>query len=251
MPQTGSLPRCGPQGRPDNPSAPRRRTLMSEPRANCDAASSRRSLALAVRSSKSRAVVNTSSWTYLSATWRRSRHAHRGRQMTLEGIACLVAGFTARSIALAITSCNRTATRSRLTSKSRISTGHRPQIGNAGCLLGQPPRRVVHARTLREHQLPTSARHPARPRSKRHDRTFLRCLREDRVERLVKSRTRRFRGTASTVAARRTTTRVSALSAAAEDVRGAVWDPGSWPRTGQGGGRPNRRFPHRTEWRPK
>ena len=41
--------------------------------------------------------------------------------MTLEGIACLVAGFTARSVALAITSCDHTATRSRLTSKSLIT----------------------------------------------------------------------------------------------------------------------------------
>jgi len=114
----GALQRCGPQGRPDNLAAPRRWTLMSEPRANCGAASSRRSLALAVRPGKSRAVVNASPWTCLSATWRRSWHAHRGRQMTLEGIACLVAGFTARSIALAITSCDHTATRSRLTSKS-------------------------------------------------------------------------------------------------------------------------------------
>ena len=109
---------------------------MSEPRANCGAASSRRSLALAFRSSKSRAVVNASSWTCLSATWRRSWHAHRGRQMTLEGIACLIAGFTARSVALAITSCDHTATRSRLTSKSRRTAtgrrGHRSPSPPAG-----------------------------------------------------------------------------------------------------------------------
>jgi hypothetical protein len=43
--------------------------------------------------------------------------------MTLEGIACLVAGFTARSVALAITSCDHTATRSRLTSKSQLTSG--------------------------------------------------------------------------------------------------------------------------------
>jgi len=114
MPQAGFQQRCGPQDRPDNLAAPRRWTLMSEPRANCGAASSRRSLALTVRSSKSRAVASASSWTCLSATWRRNWHAHRGRQMTLEGIACLVAGFTARSVALAITSCDHTATRSRL-----------------------------------------------------------------------------------------------------------------------------------------
>jgi hypothetical protein len=50
--------------------------------------------------------------------------------MTPEGIPCLITGFTARSAALAITSCDHTATRSRLTSKSlfdgdRLSYGHR------------------------------------------------------------------------------------------------------------------------------
>jgi hypothetical protein len=72
-------------------------------------------------------------WTLMSETLRelrRSWHAHRGRQMTLEAIACLIAGFTARSGALAITSCDHTATRFRLTSKSlfdgdRLSYGHR------------------------------------------------------------------------------------------------------------------------------
>ena len=90
-------------------------------RANCSAASSRRPLERAFRPSKSRAVVNASSWTCLIATWRRSQRGHRGRQMTLEGIACLIAGSTTGSIALAVTSCNHTATRSRVTSKSQES----------------------------------------------------------------------------------------------------------------------------------
>jgi hypothetical protein len=87
MPQAGFQQRCGPQDRPDNLAAPQRWTLMSE---------TLREL-------------------------RRSWHAHRGRQMTLEAIACLIAGFTARSGALAITSYDHTATRFRLTSKSRIT----------------------------------------------------------------------------------------------------------------------------------
>jgi hypothetical protein len=85
MPQAGLLQRVRPAGPSDNLAAPQRWTLMSE---------TLREL-------------------------RRSWHAHRGRQMTLEGIACLITGFTARSVALAITSCDHTATRSRLTSKSR------------------------------------------------------------------------------------------------------------------------------------
>ena len=40
--------------------------------------------------------------------------------MTLEAIACPIAGFTARSIALPVTPCDYTATRTRLTSKSHI-----------------------------------------------------------------------------------------------------------------------------------
>jgi hypothetical protein len=47
---------AGPQGRPDNLAAPQRWTLMSE------------------------------TLRELRRTW----HAHRGRQMTLEGIACLI-----------------------------------------------------------------------------------------------------------------------------------------------------------------
>jgi hypothetical protein len=42
------------------------------------------------------------------------------RQMTLEAIACPIAGFTAGSIALPVTPCDHTATRTRLTSKSQI-----------------------------------------------------------------------------------------------------------------------------------
>lgn len=118
----GALHRCGPPGRPDNLASsaapdPDERTPRELRRSFVPPPS-----ALAFRSSKSRAVVNASSRTCLSVpvTWRRSWRGHRGPQGTPDGIAGLIAGLTAGSIALAVTSCGHTATRSRPTSKSQF-----------------------------------------------------------------------------------------------------------------------------------
>jgi hypothetical protein len=117
----GALHRCGPPSRPDNLASsaapdPDERTPRELRRSFVPPPSGAGVPIEQISRSSQRLFADMS----VSVTRRRSWRGHRGPQGTLDGIADLIAGFTAGSIALAVTSCDHMATRSRPTSKSRL-----------------------------------------------------------------------------------------------------------------------------------